>query len=404
MRVSTANTYDVGVAALQRRQSEMAEAQVRLTTGKRVVSASDDPVGAARAERAMLGAARVTASERSVQAAQTIMVQTEASLGDANELLQQVRETLVAAGNASYSPAERAGLAEKLRTMRDQLFDIANRSDGAGTYLFGGQGSTTPPFVDARPDASVPTEQTGARYVGTRGTSSTDPSTNLPLALDGAAVWTTGRTGNGVFETRAMTAGQGGWIDAGQVIDPAALTGDSYRMVFDAATGAFDITNLATGTLVASVPYEPDRAIEFDGMSMVIKGSPVPGETFEVRPSTPTLNTFGVIDKAIADLTAGKAGAALSQTIADNLRNVDSVLGRLQAARATAGEALNRIDNESASLATRKLNHQIERSNAEDLDMIAAISDFENRQTGYDAALKSYSMVQRMSLFQYVNI
>ncbi len=35
--------------------------------------------------------------------------------------------------------------------------------------------------------------------------------------------------------------------------------------------------------------------------------------------------------------------------------------------------------------------------------MIAAISEFENRQTGYDAALKSYSMVQRMSLFQYIN-
>ena len=27
-----------------------------------------------------------------------------------------------------------------------------------------------------------------------------------------------------------------------------------------------------------------------------------------------------------------------------------------------------------------------------------------NQQTGYDAALKSYSMVQRMSLFQYLNV
>ena len=35
--------------------------------------------------------------------------------------------------------------------------------------------------------------------------------------------------------------------------------------------------------------------------------------------------------------------------------------------------------------------------------MVHAISDFQNKQTGYDAALKSYSMVQRLSLFQYVN-
>ncbi|GAP33760.1 flagellar hook-associated protein FlgL [Piscinibacter sakaiensis] len=403
MRVSTANTYDVGVAALQRRQGEMAEAQVRLTTGKRVVNASDDPVGAARAERALQGEARVTASERSVQAAQTIMVQTEASLGDAGELMQQVREALVAAGNGTYTAQERAGQAEKLKQMRDQLFTIANRTDGAGTYLFGGQGSSAPPFVDTRPDASAPPEQTGARYIGNRGNSTTDPSTSLPLALDGAAVWTGARTGNGVFETRALTAGQGGWIGSGQVTDPAALTGDSYRLVYDAAANAFDVTNTTTGAAVASVPYKSGGAIAFDGMTMAVQGTPVAGETYEVVPSTPALNAFGVLDKAIADLSSGAGGAALSQSIGDNLRNVDAVMSRLQGARSTAGEALSRIDNESASLATRKLNHQVERANAEDLDMVKAISDFQNKQSGYDAALKSYSMVQRMSLFQYVN-
>jgi flagellar hook-associated protein 3 FlgL len=35
--------------------------------------------------------------------------------------------------------------------------------------------------------------------------------------------------------------------------------------------------------------------------------------------------------------------------------------------------------------------------------MVHAISDFQSRQTGYDAALKSYAMVQHLSLFQYVN-
>ena len=35
--------------------------------------------------------------------------------------------------------------------------------------------------------------------------------------------------------------------------------------------------------------------------------------------------------------------------------------------------------------------------------MVQAVSDFQNQQTGYDAALKVYSMVQRMSLFDYVS-
>jgi flagellar hook-associated protein 3 FlgL len=53
-------------------------------------------------------------------------------------------------------------------------------------------------------------------------------------------------------------------------------------------------------------------------------------------------------------------------------------------------------------IAATALAAQTERSNAEDLDMVQAISDFQGQQTGYDAALKTYSMVQRLSLFQYL--
>jgi flagellar hook-associated protein 3 FlgL len=33
---------------------------------------------------------------------------------------------------------------------------------------------------------------------------------------------------------------------------------------------------------------------------------------------------------------------------------------------------------------------------------VEAISRFQSQQSGYDAALKSYSIVQRLSLFQYI--
>jgi flagellar hook-associated protein 3 FlgL len=34
--------------------------------------------------------------------------------------------------------------------------------------------------------------------------------------------------------------------------------------------------------------------------------------------------------------------------------------------------------------------------------MVHAISEFQQQQTGYDAALRAYSMVQRLSLFDYL--
>ena len=66
------------------------------------------------------------------------------------------------------------------------------------------------------------------------------------------------------------------------------------------------------------------------------------------------------------------------------------------------GEALNRADSIGARLSQAKLDAQTQRSGAEDLDMVSAISDFQNKQTGYDAALKMYSTIQHMTLFDYI--
>jgi hypothetical protein len=51
-RLSTANTYDNSLRNLQERQTNLANMQENLTSGKRITSASDDPTGAAQAERA----------------------------------------------------------------------------------------------------------------------------------------------------------------------------------------------------------------------------------------------------------------------------------------------------------------------------------------------------------------
>jgi len=98
-----------------------------------------------------------------------------------------------------------------------------------------------------------------------------------------------------------------------------------------------------------------------------------------------------------------RSATRIAQSNVTNLANVDSVLGQVLSGRAQIGATLNRVDAVTDRLSALKLSSQTERSNAEDLDLTQAISDFSNQQTGYDAALKAYSMVQRLSLFNYLN-
>jgi len=398
MRISTANSFDASVNALIQRQSDMAASQEQLSTGNRVNRASDDPAAAARAERALAAEANATAAERGVDASKNAMTLSESALGDASDLLQQIRETLVAAGNGSYSDAERSTLADKISGLRTQLLGVANRQDGSGTYLFGGQAAGHAPFLDATG---------GVVYQGASGQVNAASGEPLPLTVDGQTAWTSARTGNGVFVTSSAAGNSGGaWIDSGGVTNPSAVTGSAYSLQFSVAGGVTTYSVLKDGvpTAAAGVPYKSGQAISVDGLSATVTGQPADADQFDLTPSTANLNVFDAIDKAVTDLkTPMRSAAQVSQSNSSSIASMDASMSQLESVRSQVGETLNRIDSATGRLDDLKLSSETARSDAQGLDMVKAISDFQNKQTGYDAALKSYSLVQKLSLFNYIS-
>ncbi len=397
MRVSTANRYESAVDSLQQRQRDMAEAQTAMTNGKRINKPSDDPIGAARAERAYLSGQRIASEQRSVAASRSAMTLAEAALGQAGELMQSARETLVAAGNGSYTAAERAAQANQLAQLRGQLLAVANQGNGAGGYLFGGQGATSMPFLDT---------PGGVVAAATGGQTLLSATELMPSTVDGQANWLAARSGNGVYTTAAAPANLGsGWIGAGTVSDPAAITGGSYTVEINDNNGVLSISVLNGGnaTAIDNQPYRAGSVVTVDGMSLHLSGKPVVGDRFSISPSTPDLDVFEALDRSIALLKDPAANAGqLAQAVNSGLRDMDAVLGHMQAARAETGSLLNRLDALDGRNQDRALWASAVQAEAEDLDMLQAISNFQNQQTGYQAALQSYAMVQRMSLFDYV--
>ena len=307
MRITSASAFESSVSNLQRRQQALTQSQEHLTSGKRVLKPSDDPAAAAQAERALAAEKRSVAQLRALDASRSAMQLSESALGNAGELVQQARDLLVGAGNGSYTDAERLTIVNAIRGMRDELLAVANRSDGAGRYLFGGQGADGAPLVDGTG---------GVSYSASAGQLLAASGEASPLSIDGRAAWL-------------------------QAPDPAN-----------------------------------------------------PGST---------LSLFDVMDRVVGELaTPGRTAAQVAQTVSDGLGDFDAAADNLSSWRARSGDALNRIDRIGERLSQSKLDAQSERSDAEDLDMVQAISDFQSRQTGYDAALKTYSIVQKMSLFDYL--
>lgn len=412
MRIATAQTFNAGIDQLQQRQRELARTQQQLTSGKRVERASDDPSAAARAERALASEVRGQASQRALETSRHAMTLTESALGDASELMQQAREALVAAGNGSYSDAERAGAADRLAALRQQLLAVANRGNGDGGFLFAGQGGNQPPFVDTFG---------GVAFRATPGRVNVASDEALPRSIDGQAAWLASPSGNGLFETRNASSApnaSGTWIDAGQVRDlpafyaatsppavanPAALT---YRLDFTSPpTGpAYSITKDGAATALSNVPYVSGQAIAIDGMEFTVQGTPASGDGFEIRLASPSLGVFDTLDRAITELkTPLRSNASMTQGVQQALSDLDGSMAALQSLRSQVGEVLNHADMVEGRIAAQSISAQTERSNAEDLDMVQALSRFEAQQNGYQAALKTYASVQRLSLFDFLN-
>ena len=223
MRLGSANTYDRALQNLYSRQTELSNQQEKLTSGKNVNRPSDDPTGAAQAERALTRLARISSDNRSLEVQRSAITLAESTLGDATSLVQKLRELVITAGNAGYSASDRKSVAQEMRGLRDQLFALANARDANGTPLFGALGSASAPFTDS---------SGGVSFNGVAGQRAST-ETSIPGTMDGQAVWMNVASGNGSFALSTGTGNTGNlWTNTGQVLTPASLTGHNYTITF----------------------------------------------------------------------------------------------------------------------------------------------------------------------------
>ena len=131
MRVGTANMYDNALRNLGERHSSLVGLQDNLTSGKRVVRPSDDPVAAAQAERAQTRLARVQTDQRALETQRNAIAQAESTLGDAVGLVQELAHLgLLAPGAAQQLLVEAPQ--RRLQHRLDPTLDVLGQFDEVG--------------------------------------------------------------------------------------------------------------------------------------------------------------------------------------------------------------------------------------------------------------------------------
>jgi flagellar hook-associated protein 3 FlgL len=195
MRISTSMQYYSGKQNLLNNQGELNRLQNQLSTGRKVLTPSDDPVASTRS--IMVGQSKSKNEQymSSQDIASSQLALTDSMLGSTGDVLQSIIDGVIQAGDGTYTDSERQTMAKDFQQRLDTLVDMANSKSASGDYIFGGYRTNEPPFkkVDqlADPTTNPVTPLMYASYQGDNGA--------LQLQLASTAKVAVTEDGNDVF-------------------------------------------------------------------------------------------------------------------------------------------------------------------------------------------------------------
>lgn len=434
MRVSSQTVFDQGVFNLQRNQTALIRGQEQISTGRRILSPSDDPVASARALEVTQAKSANEQMIRNSDSARSAIDLQDAAMTRYTSLLQDAKTLTVTAGNGALSPRELKDIAAELRGRYEELLGIANTTDANGQHLFSGFQGATQPFTETSPGVVTYNGDQGQRLV------QIGPSRDLPVSFAGSDVFQRIRNGNGTFETAAAATNTGtGVVTKGVVKDFAAWNGPGNPKAFevrfhvDSSTPTpvttYDIVDPASGnsmlTGVAAAPgpyprtYQTGASIKlatqsppdtnptpFDyGVEWSISGEPADGDKFTVAPST-SHDIFATIHELITALEGAGTGATENTRLANALNtannNLDNALDVSLTTQAAIGAYGKEVDTNKSAAEDLAVQFDQTLSGLQDLDYAKAVSDLTFTQVSLQASQKSFVQVQGLTLFQYI--
>jgi flagellin-like hook-associated protein FlgL len=136
MRTTIANRYNESLASIQKHARTLADEQVRLSSGTKLLRASDSPLTMGKAVDLRTTKAQLDSLGRLQAAAFNRMSQTESALKDAGKILDDLHQLYVTTQNASLGVDQLKGLGIQARALQEELQQILTRKDSSGYRIF----------------------------------------------------------------------------------------------------------------------------------------------------------------------------------------------------------------------------------------------------------------------------
>ncbi|MGI6235818.1 MAG: flagellar hook-associated protein FlgL, partial [Christensenellales bacterium] len=143
MRVTNNMMVNNLMRNLYKNYTKMDRAQQMLSSQKKFLRPSDDPIGVTRSLRLTTEILNMEQYKRNVDDSDSWIQSSEQVINNMMSVMQRIRELTVQGANEPYSQDDRKKIADEIRELKEQLIGLGNTAY-AGSYLFSGYKTDKP--------------------------------------------------------------------------------------------------------------------------------------------------------------------------------------------------------------------------------------------------------------------
>ena len=145
LRVTQGMLTNNSVKYLSQSYNKLAQLSDQMTTGKKILKPSDDPVIAMNGMRYRSETVEIEQFKRNLNEGFNWMENADSALNETGNVLQRIRELTVQASNDSYTPSEIKNIADEIGSLQKHLVTLAGTKVG-DTYIFSGTDTDKKPI------------------------------------------------------------------------------------------------------------------------------------------------------------------------------------------------------------------------------------------------------------------
>ena len=419
MRLSNNLIFQNSINKVLENQQSVASAQQRVNSGKKYLSASENP---AAISQSMLYTNKIETNEQLTKNIKQLnaRLSTEHSvLEGINDNILEAQMKTIQAGNGALSKDDLASIANELKEMQKSLLNLMNSQSEGGEYIFSGYQDTiqTYTFNSTSGKYEYQGDQGQHEVTIAKGVEikSSDNGFNVFEKVD-ARLDVASNTG---VATGSITSGtiyvqnQGEFdkfhkdnynLDPDPLISPTINTyninvipgatpnsPDQYEILRDGAALVPPVTGEVT-----------DEPIEFAGMEIQLQGT-APGQLDFTLEKPGKENVLNTLEDLITGLNNEQLDEVqLNQVLSDGLIQLQNASEQIVFTQSSLGGRMNVVERVTDSNSALDINNQGNRASLIEIDIAEAISELTKQETGLQASQATFGRLSKLSLFDYL--